>query len=53
MSHGLAERTVFMNSLIPSRLVDKGPMTATICSSDSIVADHPSVGIRYEVGRRP
>ena len=52
-SHGFADRTVLMKSLMPARLVLKGPMTVTIGSAPGLVDDQPSVGIRKAVGLRP
>jgi hypothetical protein len=44
---------VFMNILIPSKLVLNGPMTPGIGSAPAIVEHHPSVGILKAVGLKP
>ena len=44
---------VFMKSLMPARLVLRGPMTVVIGSAPGAVDDHPSVGIRNAVGLKP
>ena len=45
--------TAFMKSLMPVRLVLRGPMTVTIGSAPGLVDDQPSVGTRKAVGLRP
>jgi hypothetical protein len=50
---GFASMIVLMNNLQPSRLVDRGPMVGTICSSPSCVAVNPLMGRRPEVGFMP
>lgn len=44
---------VFINILIPSRLMLKGPITPGIGSAPAIVEHHPSVGILNAVGLNP
>src|SRR5256885_15248453 len=52
-SHGIKSMTVLIKSLMPARLVLKGPTTVTIGSAPGLVDDQPSVGIRKAVGLRP
>ena len=52
-SHGFAAKTVLMKSLMPARLVLRGPIAVTMGSAPGIVDDQPSVGIRKVVGLRP
>ena len=42
-----------MNSLMPTILVLRGPMTVVMGSAPGIVDDQPSVGILKPVGLRP
>ncbi len=52
-SHGFASMIVFMNTLIPLRLVLRGPMTVTMASAPAAIDDQPSVGSRKAVGFNP
>ena len=50
---GFASIIVLMNNLQLSRLVDRGPIVGTICSSPNCVAVNPFIGRRPDVGFMP
>ena len=53
VSQGFASMIVFINVLMPPRLVLRGPMNVTIASAPAAMDDQPSVGSRKAVGLSP